>query len=142
MRFLAHAALLGVIAAASASVVLSESARAAEPAMPAGAFLQSWHDNGHGGRYVLQVIQGRPLAKGERISGVVANDLDCAPDAEGLNHCHNEITLANGTRITVINTHEMMRNRCLGAGDRLSLVFMDTPWVVGTLESASAAAVH
>ncbi len=101
--------------------------------MPSGARLAAWQDNGQGGRYVLQLAQGRSLPVGERVAGIVTSDSNCEADAEGLSHCHNTIDLANGSRIVVINTHQMSRNRCLGPGDRVSLTGIGASWVVGTL---------
>jgi hypothetical protein len=104
-----------------------------EPAIPRGVSLASWFDNGQGGRYVLQLAQGRPPAFGTQVTGVVLSDSDCAPDAQGLNHCRNVIELADGSRFQVINNHQMMRNRCLGNGDRLTLRAVNSGWVVGDL---------
>ena len=106
----------------------------AEPSIPAAVRLASWQDNGQSGRYVLQLAQGRSLPAGERVAGIVTSDSNCEADAQGLSHCHNAIDLANGSRIVVINTHQMSRNRCLGTGDRVSLTGAGTSWVLGTLE--------
>jgi len=104
-----------------------------EPAIPRGVAMSSWFDNGHGGRYLLQVAQGQTLAEGERIIGSVATDTNCDPDAQGLSHCHNAIELANGDRITVIDTHNMSVNRCLKPGERIALTGTGGPWIMGTL---------
>jgi hypothetical protein len=128
--------LLGATLLAAATAAFAPGrAEAGEPAIPPGAQLTSWHDNGHGGRYLLWLRQGRVLRPDERFSGVVRSDTDCDPDDQGLNHCHNAIDLANGRHIVVINTHEMSRNRCLGAGDRLSLTAIGPRWLVGTLDA-------
>jgi len=126
--------LLGVMLL-PAIVVLVPQARAegGEPEIPPGAQITSWHDNGHGGRYLLWLRQGRLMRPDDRFSGVVRSDTDCDPDDQGLNHCHNAIDLANGRHIVVINTHEMSRNRCLGAGDKLTLTAIGPRWLVGTL---------
>ena len=104
-----------------------------EPRIPSGVAMTSWNDNGHGGRYLLQVAQGRALAQGERVAGSVASDTNCDPDAQGLSHCHNAIELANGDRITVIDTHKMNVNRCLKPGERIALTGIGGPWIMGTL---------
>lgn len=104
-----------------------------EPTIPPGVSLASWFDNGHGGRYVLQLAKGRPLSPGAQLTGVVLSDSDCTPDAQGLNHCHNVIELADGSRVEVINSHQMMRNRCLGNGDRLTLRAVNANWMMGDL---------
>lgn len=118
---------------ASSSMALAATTVQAEPAIPRGVSLASWFDNGHGGRYVLQLAKGRPLAPGMQVAGIVLSDSDCAPDARGLNHCHNVIELADGSRVEVINNHQMMRNRCLGNGDRLTLRPVNAKWVAGDL---------
>ena len=75
-----------------------------EPAIPRGAPLASWNDNGQGGKYLLQILDGNAPHPGVTVSGVVASDTACEPDARGLNHCHNAINLADGSRIVAINT--------------------------------------
>lgn len=126
--------LLGALVV-TASAVASAEGRATvdEPPIPAGVALASWHDNGQGGRYVLQLEQGGPLRAGWRVAGVVTSDTDCRPDAQGLSHCRNAIELSNGDRIVVVDTHQMMRNRCLTPGDRVSLSAVDASWVVAVL---------
>jgi len=126
--------LLGVMLLPAIVVLLPQArAEGGEPEIPPGAQITSWHDNGHGGRYLLWLRQGRLMRPDDRFSGVVRSDTDCDPDDQGLNHCHNAIDLANGRHIVVINTHEMSRNRCLGAGDKLSLTAIGPRWLVGTL---------
>jgi len=126
--------LLGVMLLPAIVVLLPQArAEGGEPEIPPGAQITSWHDNGHGGRYLLWLRQGRLMRPDDRFSGVVRSDTDCDPDDQGLNHCHNAIDLANGRHIVVINTHEMSRNRCLGAGDKLTLTAIGPRWLVGTL---------
>ena len=100
---------------------------------PAAASSGPWHRNGQGGRYLLQMHQGRPLPAGARLMGTVLSDANCRPDAQGLSHCHNDIELSDGRKITVIDTHQMNRNRCLKPGDRISVRGVNSHWVVGTL---------
>ncbi len=131
-----HAAprwLLGALLLAAAAVYTPARAWTSEPAIPDAAPLTSWHDNGHGGRYLLKIAEGYSMRTGARITGIVRSDSDCEPDAQGLSHCRNVIDLANGRRIVVIDTHEMSRNRCLGAGDRLSITAIGPTWLMGTL---------
>ncbi len=104
-----------------------------QPPIPRGVTMKSWQENGRDGRYLLQVLQGSALKAGKRASGTVKSDTDCDIDAKGLSHCHNIVELANGTRITVIDTHNMHRYRCLGEGDRLSLTGVSGSWIMGTL---------
>lgn len=130
--------LLGGLCALAVSGIVagmiypSLSAEAADnPPIPAGAALSSWAENGAGGRYVLQLIEGE--APTGAATGMVLSDTQCAPDAQGINHCHNEIRLPDGRTITVIDNHRMMVNRCLNPGDRLTLEKLDAGWMVGTL---------
>ena len=104
-----------------------------QPPIPRGVAMKSWQENGRDGRYLLQVLQGSALKAAEPVTGTVKNDTDCDADAAGLSHCHNTIELANGTRITVINTHNMHRNRCLGDGDLISLTGINGSWIMGSL---------
>lgn len=104
-----------------------------QPPIPRGVAMKSWQDNGHDGQYLLQLVQGTAPKAGKPVTGTVTGDANCDVDAEGLSHCHNTIDLANGDKITVINTHNMHSNRCLGAGDRISLTGMSGPWIMGTL---------
>jgi hypothetical protein len=126
--------LLGVFVLSAASLY-SYNVRAAtdQPPIPRGVAMKSWQDNGHGGKYLLQLAQGTALKAGKPVTGTVTGDANCDVDAQGLSHCHNTIDLANGGKITVINSHNMHRNRCLGAGDRISLTGMSGPWIMGTL---------
>ncbi len=126
--------LLGVLVLSAASVYSYRAqAGTEEPPIPPGVAMGSWQDNGRDGRYLLQVAQGSALAKSKRVTGTVISDTDCDLDARGLSHCHNVIELTNGTRITVIDTHNMHRNRCLQPGERISLTGIGAPWVMGTL---------
>lgn len=99
--------------------------------------LKSWQDNGREGRYLLQIIEGKPQRAAQRIFGIVTTDTDCDADADadaqGLSHCHNIIKLANGEQLTVIDTYNMHRNRCLGPGDQMTLTAVGDSWVMGTL---------
>jgi len=104
-----------------------------QPPIPREVAMKSWQENGRDGRYLLQVLQGSALKAGKRIAGTVKTDTDCDIDAEGPSHCHNIIGLEGGSRITVIDTHNMHRYRCLGAGDKLSLIGISKSWIIGTL---------
>jgi len=119
----------------SAAALYSYQAQAATTQLPipSGVALKSWQDNGADGKYLLQMLEGKAPKAGKAITGTVVSDTDCDADAQGLSHCHNAIELADGSKITVIDTHEMHRNRCLGAGDKISLTSVDKGWVMGTL---------
>jgi hypothetical protein len=101
-----------------------------EPAIPAEAGFSSWFDNGADGRYVLPVIGGAlPAAVRDGMWGRVLTDSDCAPDAAGLNHCHNIIELSDGSRITVTNNHQMTRHRCLKPGETVRVGLLKDNWI-------------
>jgi hypothetical protein len=128
--------LLGVFVLSTAAVYSNQSQAAPEqPPIPRGVAMKSWQENGGDGRYLLQVIKGDAPKTRKPVIGTVTSDTDCDADAEGLSHCHNTIKLANGSEITVIDSHNMHRNRCLGAGDKLTLTGVTGPWIMGTLSS-------
>lgn len=121
----------------SAAAVYTYQAQAAgmqEP-IPRSVAMKSWQENGRDGRYLLQVIKGKAPKSAKPVIGTVTSDTDCDADADGLSHCHNTIKLPNGKEFTVIDTHNMHQNRCLGAGDKLSLSAVSGRWVMGTLVS-------
>ncbi len=121
----ALAALLAAAPAASAATV--------EPAIPRGAMFSSWRDNGAGGNYVLQLVQGHALARGTTLHGVVTSDLTCTPDEQGLSHCHNGIDLADGTHITVVDNHAMSIHPCLKPGEQIVVSGLNSTWVKGVV---------
>lgn len=101
-----------------------------EPRIPHGVSLASWSENGHSGHYVLQIVEGNAPAAGKRVLGVVTGDTTCRPDVQGLSHCHNGIDLVNGGRLTVVNTHLMMRYPCLHPGETVTLSRINASWVL------------
>lgn len=107
-----------------------QQAASAEPTIPPGVALTSWFDNGKGGIHVLQLREGNAPPAGVRITGSVLTDTDCEPDAQGLNHCHNDIDLGNGRVIAVTNNHAMNRYPCLQPGQRLSIARLNANWIV------------
>ncbi len=121
----------------SAAAVYSYQVQAvsSQPPIPRGVAMKSWQENGRDGRYLLQVIKGGVAKTRKPVVGTVTSDTDCDADAEGLSHCHNTIKLPNGSEITVIDTHNMHQNRCLGAGDKLTLTAVSGPWIMGILSS-------
>lgn len=126
-------ALTAITVGALVAVVLlvaGGSSKNNEPRIPSGAPLASWQENGRGGQYVLQILEGNAPPIGVAVSGTVASDTDCQPDAQGINHCHNEIDLANGARILVINNHVMKVYRCLNPGESISLTRINASWVL------------
>lgn len=61
----------------------------------------------------------RPPATGTR--GVVVTDENCAPDADGVSHCRNDIRMANGKTVRVQHDHRMHEVPCLVPGERVRL---------------------
>lgn len=74
--------------------------------------------NGANGFYVVNLIAGS--FEGE-IEGIVKSDLDCLPDREGISRCKNKIKLDDQSKVTIINPHNMKKNRCLGRNDKVRL---------------------
>jgi len=105
----------------------------AEPAIPSGASITSWKDNGQGAQYLLQIFDGSAPLVGVTVSGIVMSDTMCKPDAKGLSHCHNAIKLADGSYMTVIDTHQMDINPCLQPGQKLTLRTIAPYWMMATL---------
>lgn len=125
---IALAAIAGL--AALGFNALAPQSASAEPAIPAGASITSWADNGKDGQRLLQLVKGDIPLVAATIAGVVKTDTNCEPDAEGINHCHNVIGLANGSEIEVIHNHMMMHYECLAPSQKLSLARLDAGWVL------------
>lgn len=134
-HWLAGLLITALIAVSAVAFVLSakKPAAASEPRIPAGVSLASWRDNGHGGQYVLQLLEGKAPEAGKEVAGVVLSDTNCQPDTQGFSHCNNGIRLANGARITVINTHQMWRYQCLHPGEAVSVTRVNASWIVAKL---------
>jgi hypothetical protein len=133
------AMLLGTLALSSVGGILAigvlyygQQPASAEPTIPPGVALTSWFDNGAGGQHLLQIREGSAPPVGVRVTGIVASDTNCDPDALGLSHCHNRIELGNGRRIEVTNTHIMTRHPCLSPGQRLSITRLNAKWVIAS----------
>lgn len=105
------------------------SATAADEGIPAGAGFTHWADNGAGGQYVLNVIKGHVRGVSSGASATVMTDSNCAPDAQGINHCHNILKFSNGQQIEVVDNHKMMRHRCLRPGETVSVSVLNDNWV-------------
>lgn len=56
----------------------------------------------------------------------VMTDTDCAPDAQMISHCRNEMRLSNGETIVVRHPHDMRDIPCLAPGERVRLVSAST----------------
>ena len=131
-RRLAGALALAIGLVASAVTAFADQSTADEPAIPAGANFASWTDNGQDGQIVLQRFTGDMPTAGAVVAGTVKNDTNCAPDAQGLSHCHNVIALADGGAVEAIHVHAMGRHPCLFPGQRLSISRLDGDWLVAT----------
>lgn len=128
---LAAVALAGINGVAAIGFgALAPQAASAEPAIPAGAGFASWADNGRDGQRVLQRVKGDLPVVAAAVTGVVKTDTNCDPDADGINHCHNVITLASGGEIEVIHNHSMMSHECLSPGQKVSLSPLSGDWIV------------
>ncbi|MBS2132155.1 hypothetical protein KEX41_28640 (plasmid) [Burkholderia thailandensis] len=101
-----------------------------EPAIPSGAPIASWQDNGRDGAYLLRIASGRPLPRGATVHGVVTSDASCEPDAQGFSHCRNGIDLAGGARLVVVDTHQMSRHPCLTPGEDVRITGFNDQWAV------------
>lgn len=123
----------GTFAAGAAAPQPAAAPVATPQPVPPGVGLKFWQDNESNGRYVLQVIEGTAPKAGKRIIGIVTTDTDRDPEAQGVSHCHNVVKMADGTQMTVIDSHNMHRFRCLGAGDQMTFTSAGKGWVVGTL---------
>ena len=126
--FVATLALSGLLALGV--LYYGQRSASAAPAIPPGANLTSWFDNGQSGQHLLNIWQGSAPTAGVQVVGTVMTDTNCEPDAEGLSHCHNIIDLGNGRSIEVIDTHIMSRHPCLSPGQRLTLTRLNADWVV------------
>lgn len=52
----------------------------------------------------------------------VLTDTDCAPDAQMVSRCRNELELANGKRMVLRHPHDMRSVPCLAPGERVLIV--------------------
>ena len=49
----------------------------------------------------------------------VVSDTNCAPDAQGVSHCDNQLRMNDGTMLTVRHNHRMMDTPCLSPGEHI-----------------------
>lgn len=106
-----------------------------DSSIPDRAGIDSWLQNGSGGRYVVPVIEGPADAVTRTTQGIVRTDSNCAPDSRGLSHCHNIIDLGQDVRIQIQNNHRMSEHRCLRVGERVTLRPLQPGWVVVQVRS-------
>lgn len=110
---------------------------AEQPEIPAGEAISTWVENGENGRYLLQLREGGVPAGETAITGTILSDTDCAPDADGINHCKNEIRLEDGSVLKGVNNHRMSVNRCLKPGETVKVSPLADGWAVVVIEGAT-----
>jgi hypothetical protein len=49
----------------------------------------------------------------------VMSDTNCAADAQGVSHCHNQLRMNDGTMLTVQHNHRMSDTPCLSPGEHI-----------------------
>lgn len=103
-------------------------AMSAQPDIPAGAGISSWIENGSGGKYTLQILEGTLPEAGKSVTAKVLSDSNCAPDEEGINHCENVIKMPDGSKLVGIDNHRMSVNRCLRAGEKVTISMLTDGW--------------
>jgi hypothetical protein len=55
------------------------------------------------------------------MQATVLTDSNCAPDANGISHCLNDLEIG-GTRVTVQHHHDMRKVPCLAPGEKVNIV--------------------
>jgi len=78
--------------------------------------------NGANGIYEVNLLSG--TFEGE-VEGIVRSDTDCKADKEGVSRCQNEIDLDTQKKVTIVNPHNMRKNRCLKSGETVRLTISD-----------------
>ncbi|TLP42300.1 hypothetical protein FDK21_20000 [Cohaesibacter sp. CAU 1516] len=117
-----------IIAGISATLLGAPIAMSAQVEIPAGAGISSWVENGSGGIYTLQILEGTLPEAGRSVTAKVLSDSNCAPDEEGINHCENEIKMPDGSKLKGIDHHRMSVNRCLRAGEKVTISMLTDGW--------------
>lgn len=74
----------------------------------------------HARRLSAMLEDGRMVD--EPTTAEVLTDTDCAPDAQMVSRCRNEMRLPDGSRIVLRHPHDMSRIPCLAPGERVVLV--------------------
>ena len=117
-----------IVAGISASLLGAPIAMSAQPEIPTGAGISSWVENGSGGKYTLQILEGTLPEAGKSVTAKVLSDSNCAPDEEGINHCENVIKMPDGSKLVGIDNHRMSVNRCLRAGEKVTISMLINGW--------------
>ncbi|HMO58162.1 MAG TPA: hypothetical protein PKA05_16005 [Roseiflexaceae bacterium] len=71
------------------------------------------------GLLMAHLLKGN-MPEGAR-SAMVLNDLNCAPDADGISHCLNDLDI-DGVIVTVQHHHAMAEVPCLSPGEVVNLM--------------------
>ena len=61
---------------------------------------------------------------------------DCEPHGQKLNHCRHTIDLSDGSRIDVIDHHEVARYRSMRPGESIILLRFNSDWVVAQVSGS------
>lgn len=73
-----------------------------------------------GGAMHALLLKGKPPSRA--VMATVTSDEDCAPDAAGISHCLNRLTLEDGRRVAVRHPHAMQQVPCMTPGERVRVV--------------------
>lgn len=76
-------------------------------------------DPGHGVAIVNLVEGVFPVSVDK---ATVLTDTNCAPDANGISHCHNELQFADGSKATIQHHHEISKVGCFTPGQVLKII--------------------
>ncbi|TNB47343.1 hypothetical protein FF124_14345 [Martelella lutilitoris] len=131
------ASAIAALGLAAALLAVPAAFSAEQPVIPAGETISTWVENGQNGRYLLQLLEGGVPAGETAINGTILSDTDCAPDADGINHCKNEIRLEDGSVLKGVNNHRMSVNRCLKPGEAVTVSPLADGWAVVLIEDAT-----
>jgi hypothetical protein len=74
--------------------------------------------SGRDGRLMTTLLEGKMPAGATQ--AVVRTDTNCAPDAQGVSHCQNQLDIG-GTLVTVQHHHKMSTTPCLTPGETVTL---------------------
>jgi hypothetical protein len=67
-----------------------------------------------------QLLKGKLPSR--PLMATVTSDEDCAPDAAGISHCLNRLTLDGGRKLAVRHPHAMHEVPCMTPGERVRVV--------------------
>ncbi|NJO82049.1 MAG: hypothetical protein HC828_04120 [Blastochloris sp.] len=73
--------------------------------------------------YLMTNLRSGQIPEGAT-SAVVLTDTNCAPDADGISHCLNDLQIGN-VIVTVQHHHAMAEISCLSPGETVTLMSID-----------------